>query len=323
MRVAVLSATEVGYDAVRALLELGAEVVAMVAVDDAYILDSGLDRKYFVDLSPLSVEFGIPLYTTGSGDDAGLCRTLAERAPDLIVCAGWPFYVPPSILDLPRLGVIGAHPSRLPERRGASTFSWTLIDDLPSTAVSLYFLSEEMHAGDLIGQLEVPLEPDDTVGMLLARFNRTTVELLRRYYQPLEAETAPRAPQEPARATYTRARKPADNRILWRDSSRRIYNLIRAVTKPFSGAHTTLRGEPLTIWKARPIFGECFTDFSQPGMIAQVYPHDRAFAVITGDNALLVTLVQPMLGEITSASRFAEDVDLTAGEMLGEREDSA
>ncbi len=320
MKVAVLSAMEVGYESVRTLLELGAEVVGMVSVDDAYILASALDRKYFVDLSPLSVEFNIPLFTTGRGDDAGLCATLAGLAPELIFCAGWPLYLPRSILEIARLGVIGAHPSRLPERRGASTFSWTLIDDPPSTAVTLYHLTEEMHAGDVIGQVEVALEPDDTVGVLIAHFNRATVQLLKAYYPLLESGQAPRTPQDESRATYTRARRPSDNEILWRDSSRRIYNLIRACTKPFAGAFTAFRGEPLTIWKARPVVGDCFTDFSEPGMVVQIYRRDRAFAVTTGDNALLVTLVQPMLGEITSATRFAEDVELAVGEVLGRKD---
>lgn len=312
-----MSAMEVGHDAVKALLELGAEVVAMVGVDDAFILSSGLDRKYFVDLSPLSVECGIPLYVSGRSQDEELREALAGHAPDLIFCAGWPLYVPPSLLELPRLGVIGAHPSRLPERRGASTFTWTLLDDLPTSAVSLYHLSPEMHAGDLIGQVEMPLARDDTAGILIARFNRATVELLKTYYPQLAAGTAPRVLQDASAATYTRARRPSDNEIDWRASSRQIYNLIRATTKPFSGAFTRFRGETLTLWKARLLAGECYTDFTQPGMVVAVNPGERAFAVTTGDHALLVTLVQPMLGEITSASRFAEDFELRVGEVLG------
>jgi len=46
-------------------------------------------------------------------------------------------------------------------------------------------------------------------------------------------------------------RRPEDGQIDWKDSSENIHRLIRASSKPLSGAYTTLEGEGrLTIWRA-------------------------------------------------------------------------
>ena len=81
-------------------------------------------------------------------------------------------------------------------------------------------------------------------------------------------------------------RTPEDGKIDFQARTRDIYNLIRAVTKPFAGAFTYCRGHRVTIWQAVPF--DQMMDFSQfaPGQIVDIF--DNNLVVRTLDGSILV-----------------------------------
>ena len=48
-------------------------------------------------------------------------------------------------------------------------------------------------------------------------------------------------------------RRPADGEIDWTRSADEIERLVRAVTRPYPGAFTWLRGRELAVWAARVV----------------------------------------------------------------------
>ena len=52
-------------------------------------------------------------------------------------------------------------------------------------------------------------------------------------------------------STYFGRRTPADGLIDWNQNAQTIYNLIRAVTKPFPGAFFEENGKKIIIWRAK------------------------------------------------------------------------
>ena len=96
----------------------------------------------------------------------------------------------------------------------------------------------------------------------------------------------PRLPQDHEAATVCRKRGEADGLIDWAGETRVAYNLIRAITKPYPGAHTFAPGgERLTLWRAKPVH---VNERQAPGTILEV-EGERAFTVATGDGALEVS----------------------------------
>src|SRR5699024_5889783 len=57
-------------------------------------------------------------------------------------------------------------------------------------------------------------------------------------------------PQDETQATYFGRRGPEDGRIIWTQTSRQIFNLIRAVTDPFPGAFSEVGVARLMVWWA-------------------------------------------------------------------------
>jgi len=61
-------------------------------------------------------------------------------------------------------------------------------------------------------------------------------------------------------------RRAGDGRIDWSRPALEIYNLVRAVTRPYPGAFTELSGEKFTVWWAIPLPAEAGNALS-PGTI--------------------------------------------------------
>ena len=76
---------------------------------------------------------------------------------------------------------------------------------------------------------------------------------MREAYPLLRAGTAPRIPQDQSQASYFGGRKPSDGLISWDKDALAVYNLVRAVTHPYPGAFTRLRGQKLFIWAGKPL----------------------------------------------------------------------
>jgi methionyl-tRNA formyltransferase len=78
-------------------------------------------------------------------------------------------------------------------------------------------------------------------------------------------------------------RRPEDGLIDWNRPVSRIYNWIRALTRPYPGAFTYLDGRKITIWKSK-IELECK---NMGGPIASVHIDTDGYpAVVTGDGIL-------------------------------------
>jgi methionyl-tRNA formyltransferase len=72
--------------------------------------------------------------------------------PDIFIVAAYSKLIPKSILSVPRLGTIGAHPSLLPKYRGPSPIQTAILDGAPEVGMSLYLIDEKMDEGPIVAQ---------------------------------------------------------------------------------------------------------------------------------------------------------------------------
>lgn len=70
---------------------------------------------------------------------------------DFFIVAAYAKILPKEIIDIPRLGVIGVHPSLLPKYRGASPIQGAILGGEKETGVTLYMIDEKMDHGPIIG----------------------------------------------------------------------------------------------------------------------------------------------------------------------------
>jgi len=98
--------------------------------------------------------------------------------------------------------------------------------------------------------------------------------------------------QEEEIASYSCHRGPDDGEIRWSDSTRNIFNFIRAQSKPYAGSYTYFSGKKIYVMRARPRY-----DYSKyKGRIAgKVVSRDldtNSVIILTGDGGIEVVEIR-------------------------------
>ena len=99
----------------------------------------------------------------------------------------------------------------------------------------------------------VPIAFEDTARILFGKMEQAAARLLDDLLPRIAAGEIPRRRNEIERGSYFGGRRPEDGRIDWSRPATEIYNLVRAVTRPYPGAFSFLGGRKCRIWWARPL----------------------------------------------------------------------
>jgi methionyl-tRNA formyltransferase len=90
---------------------------------------------------------------------------LASVEPDLVVCMGFPWKIPPDALAVPRLGWLNGHPSLLPRHRGPLPVAWAIREGDEEIGITFHRMDADLDTGPILAQRRYPvgkLQPPDT-----------------------------------------------------------------------------------------------------------------------------------------------------------------
>ena len=203
----------------------------------------------FVSLLPIAANAGIPALDYAPEDDDRLAKFVAKTQPDVLFCFGWSHLLPMAIVDALPLGGIGYHPAELPMNRGRHPLIWALTLGLDRTASTFFMLAEEPDAGDIVSQVPIAISENDDAGSLYRKVVAAGCAQLREFVTSLARGTLTPTPQKGGMTNFWRKRTPADGRIDWRMSARSIYNLVRALARPYPGADCAIGDGEAKVWK--------------------------------------------------------------------------
>ncbi len=284
-RVVVFGYHDIGVACLQELLDQGANVVAVVTHHD-----DPAETIWFGSVAGLAAAHKIPSHTPGDPNTPEFVEEIRRLRPDFIFSFYYRRLLCAATLVIPRLGAINLHGSLLPKYRGRAPLNWVLIHGETITGVTLHYMDALADHGDIIAQRTVPIATEDTALTLSRKLTVEARMLLAETYPLILTGRAPRIPQDHAGATTFGRRTPADGLIDWSRSAWEIYNLIRAVTRPFPGAFTFLRGRRVILWRARP--PQVRPVPASPGTILGI-GEGGVLAVATGERVLEVTRIQP------------------------------
>lgn len=278
-----------GPPALEALLDAGAPIRAVLTLRP----DLAAKRSNGADYAPLCQRAGVPLYYITHINDPEPCRILANLHPDVVFVIGWPQIVRPPALRLPKIGMVGAHASLLPHNRGAAPVNWALIHGEQEAGNTLFWLAEDVDAGEIIDQIRIAITPYDTCATLYARVAAANREMLLRLLPRLLAGEHPGSPRPSTHEPRLPRRRAADGSVDWSASSQAVYDFIRAITRPYHGAFSFLDGRRWRIWQAALFPGPHANAYEEAGGVIGplVSPADGACGQVvacgTGAVALL------------------------------------
>lgn len=262
------------------LIEINAEIVGVITKSESKF------NSDFVDLGEICRERRIDYMYVHNINDQISKDYIKGKQADLILCLGWSQILDEDILDMSRLGCIGFHPTQLPFNRGRHPLIWALVLGLERTASTLFFMDATADTGKIISQKDIEIDYADDAESLYNKVMEKAADQLVEVLQGLENNTLNVIEQSAKTGNVWRKRGKEDGKIDWRMSSRGIYNLVRALTRPYVGAHIFYQGKEYKVWKVKEIYDNRYENI-EPGKVINV-KSDQNFLVKTGDNLIEV-----------------------------------
>jgi len=279
-RILFFGYSEVGFTCLDLLLARGDNVVALITHED-----NPNEKIWFRTPIVAAREHGVPVQTPEKVNTPESIERIAALRPDLILSVYYRNMISAKILGLAPLGAFNLHGSLLPKYRGRAPINWAVLHGEPRIGMTLHRMVRAPDAGAIVDQEGVGIGPRDTAEQAFRKVLPCARRVLERQIAALLAGTAKETPQDDSQATYFGGRKPEDGRIAWTQTSRQIFNLIRAVTDPYPGAFTDLGPARLMVWWAEPDSPAIRGRRGRPGEILSLAP----LVVATGDGALELT----------------------------------
>jgi len=247
MNIVFIGTVEFSKIALKKLIEINAEVVG-VCTKEKSVFNSD-----FANLTPLCEEHKIPYRYVSDINIAENVNWIKDLKPDIIFCFGWSNLIKSELLALPTLGVIGYHPTKIPQNRGRHPLIWALALGLKQSASTFFFMDEGADTGDILSQKDFDILETDDAQSLYTRVVDIAITQIEEFLPQLKNNNYKRIKQSNELANYWRKRGKVDGKIDFRMSSEAIYNLVRALSKPYVGAHIEYQGKDITVWQVQII----------------------------------------------------------------------
>lgn len=243
MRAVVCAYSEVGHECLAELVALGVDLPLVVTHRDA----PG-EKRWFRSVADLATRSGLEVVTPRDVNAPEVRERIEALRPEFLFSFYFRHMLRKEVLAIPTRGALNLHGSLLPHYRGRAPVNWVLVHGERETGVTLHYMDEKPDHGDIVARRAVPIDRDDTALSLTGKLAAAGREVLREVVPLLDAGTAPRIPQDHSQSSYFGGRRPEDGEIDWRQPAEQIRNLVRAVTDPWPGAYSRLRGRPLMVW---------------------------------------------------------------------------
>lgn len=247
MRIVFIGNVEFSLHALERIVALGGEVVGVCTKKTSKF------NTDHVDLTVFSQNHKIDSCYADDINSEEVYKWISTRKPDIIFCIGWSQILKKSLINLPPLGVVGYHPAALPANRGRHPIVWALALGLKKTASTFFYINDDVDAGDIISQSAVQIDIGDDASTLYCKLVEMAKTQIDELLPRLVSGSIAAIKQDQSSGNVWRKRGYIDGQIDWRMTAEAIHNLVRALTRPYPGAHFIVNGQEVKVWRARVV----------------------------------------------------------------------
>jgi methionyl-tRNA formyltransferase len=169
-----------GFDAV--LRGAGHEPVGLLTIRDT-------ENRYGSEFTLDALLRGLPpqLDVVIPSRRAQIAPLLASLRPDLVLCMGFPWKIPPDALAVPPLGWLNGHPSLLPRHRGPVPVAWAIRNGDAEVGVTFHRMDAGLDTGPILAQSPFPLGELVEPNMFYEGMGQVVMQTLATALERLEA----------------------------------------------------------------------------------------------------------------------------------------
>jgi len=241
---------------------------------------AGVENVLHADFGEWARDRGAPLFEIRNGmRDPKVASWLARLSPEYLVVVGWYHMIPKDIYSA--YPALGLHASLLPDYSGGAPLVWAIINGEQRTGITLFKMNDGVDAGSVYAQFSTPIFPQDTIATLYARIEDLGVDLLEKTLPEIAVGRIVPIPQDESLRRVFPQRSPEDGVIDWTLPASKVYDFIRAQTRPYPGAYTICGELRLSVWAGQPAVGNS-------AQVAESAANSRPGAIRLDADAVLV-----------------------------------
>ena len=196
IRIVYMGTPDFAVESLRALVEGGYNVVAMVTMPDK---PAGRGHQLqFSAVKQYALSVGLPILQPERLKDETFLDELRAYKADLQIVVAFRM-LPEVVWNMPRLGTFNLHASLLPQYRGAAPINWAVMNGDTETGATTFMLQHEIDTGNIILQERIAIADDENVGSVHDRLmlmggnlvTRTVDAIIEAENQGVELPTIP------------------------------------------------------------------------------------------------------------------------------------
>ncbi len=301
MKIVYAGSPEYAVAPLRALLEAGKEIIAVITQPDR-----PFGRKKILTPTPVkayAAERGLPVYDfIKIREHAGEIKSLGA---DLLITCAYGQLLTQDILDSFKIGVYNLHASLLPLFRGASPIQSAILSGCEYTGVTVMKTELALDCGGILLVKRTKIG-NRTCGELSAELSSLSARAAVEAVDILESGEENLLVQDEAAATYCKKIVKADARIDFTQDNEKVARLINAMS-PSPAAFCDFDGTPVNMLKAEPCDAK--------GDAGTVLAVEKSGATIAcGSGAVRVSSLQFAGGKALTAADIYNGRKIKAGD---------
>jgi methionyl-tRNA formyltransferase len=246
IKTAFVTCVQIGLSCIEEIYNIGGKIDLLITLKD----QKGKDKSGRIYLDKIASMNSIPLLKINNINDNEVINTLVTYDIDWLFIIGWSQIAKNELLNTPKKGCIGMHPTLLPVGRGRAAIPWAIIKGLDKTGVTMFKLNEGVDTGDIIAQGEIKLNKDITATELYDKVNTMHTQLIRDNWINIISDNIKLIKQNEKLATEWPGRHPEDGELTEDMTMEEAHTLVRATTHPYPGAFVIRKNSKVVIWSA-------------------------------------------------------------------------
>lgn len=259
LRIVFMGTPEFAVGSLKALVEAGYNVVAVVTVPDK---PAGRGQQISQSaVKQYALSQNLPVLQPEKLKEQAFVDEMKSFRADLQIVVAFRM-LPEIIWSIPRLGTFNLHASLLPKYRGAAPINRAIMAGETETGVTTFLLQHEIDTGNILFQEKLPIAPTDNVEVVYDALMNIGSQLVLKTVEALAANNVTPLSQNAIIANGVEP-TPApkifkeDCLINWASDGQSIHNHVRGLS-PYPAAWTNLYHSDIKKTTTMKIFSVVF-----------------------------------------------------------------
>lgn len=247
LRITFMGTPEFAVETLRALVEVGYNVVAVVTQPDKPV-GRHQDTLQPSAVKQYAVEQGLPVLQPVKMKDPAFVEELKSYHADLQVVVAFRM-LPEVVWAMPRFGTFNVHAALLPQYRGAAPINWAVINGEKQTGVTTFFLDHDIDTGRIIMQEPFEIKDEYNVEDVYNGLMRLGAGIALKTIDKIiegdgHVDSLPQEDMIPVGQELHNAPKIFKETCLidWNATAKRVHDFVRGLS-PYPGAWTNMTGQ--------------------------------------------------------------------------------